>query len=346
MSLPLIPRLQRVAYTLLTYWRILIWPMTGLAPTHLVNPGRFIAFGANGLLADLAAGAILFVGVYGAYKRNPFGYAILAVNIALFPVLRILNASFDPSLYHERYLMLGLALALALLPRMVSAIELPGAKLRIVSIGSAALGLIWLGMAIMNIRVTVPLWSNNIRLWQWDLAKNPQSRTAKINLLALYNSHNDYVHAHELADRLLDDDRDCAQCMINVAVQAEHESDVARAAKALDIARIAMGTRTDLEVLRSFLLARGKLRELNQDLVQAAADYHDAIAMDPLDPRAHMAFTLLLARQGKADEARAALHETLTLWPPDVREGHRLEFERTLAAALNSTQSAPPLSRP
>ena len=344
--LSLLGRSQRVADTLLTYWRIFVWPMTDLAPTHLVDSTQFIAFSTTHLLADLIAGVILLAGIYGTYKRNPFGYAICAVNITLFPVLHILSAHFDASLYHERYLMLGLALALSLLPRMISVIELPAATSRTVGIGGAVLGLLWLSVAVMNIRVTVPLWSNNIRLWQWDLAKNPQSPMAKTNLLALYIDHNDHVHAHELADRLLAEERVCVLCLINVAALADQEEDVVRARKALELARIAMGARTETYVLRSFLLARGKMHELEHELEQAADDYHDAMDLDPLDPKAHMVFALFLASQGKVEAARAALDQALALWPPDVREGHRREFERTLAAGVKATGPVPVPSQP
>jgi len=345
-SLPLPAKLQRVAYTLLTYWRILVWPMAGLAPTHLVDSVRFTAFSAAQLLTDVAAGMIVFAGLYGTFKRNPFGYAVCAINIALFPVLRILNAHFDPSLYHERYLMLGLALAAALLPRMISAIELPmGTSRRVVNIGGAALGLLWLGVAIMNIRVTVPLWSNSIRLWQWDLTKNPQSQIAKTNLLGLYIDYHDYAHARELADRVLAEDTACILCLINVAVLAEHDGEAVRATMALNLAQTAMGSSTQLYVLRSFLLARGKLRELEHNFEQAASDYRDAIAMEPLDPKAHMAFALFLAHQGKVEEARTAGSEALALWPADVRDGHRRELERALDIAESSKRPPPPSSR-
>ncbi len=129
-------RLQTAAQALLIYWRILVWPMIGLAPTHFVDLKQFEIFSARNLGIDLAALALVVAGVYGTLKRSPFGYALLAVTVALLPVLHILPVQFDPSLYHERYLMPGLALTLALLPRMVSTIPLPSARLRPVAMTS------------------------------------------------------------------------------------------------------------------------------------------------------------------------------------------------------------------
>ena len=346
LSVALPARLQTIAYTLLTYWRILVWPMAGLAPTHIVDPTRFAIFSAVGVSLDLAVLAILLAGIYGTYKRKPFCYAILAVTIPLLPVLHIVPVQFDPSLYHERYIMLGLALALSLLPRMVSAISLPAAKLRIATIAGVAVGLIWLGMAVMNIRVTVPLWSDEIRLWQWEALENPGSHYAKINLLALYTDHHDRVRAHEIADELLAEENPCAVCMVNVAVQAMDEGDLARAKTAMEKAANAITPMMQASLLQGFVLATGRLRELEHDAVGAADAYHDAMAMDPLDPKAHMTFALFLARQGKATEARAAMDETLPLWSPDVREERRQYFERVLAAATKSAQSLPAPHQP
>jgi hypothetical protein len=339
--LPLAAQLQRVAYTLFTYWRSLIWPMTGLAPTHVVDPRQFETFSLTAAGIDLAGLTLVVAGLYGTFKRSPIGYAILAVNIALFPVLHILPAYFDPSLYHERYLMLGLALALALLPRVASGISLPAAKLRIATAGCAGVILLWLGLAIVNIRVTVPLWANGIRLWQWDLTQNPHSQIAKTNLLALYVDHGDRIHADELADKMLDEEKECSLCLINVAALAITEGDLPRAERALEAAATSIGQRTEPFVWKAFILARGRLRESEHDFVNAAGDYQDAIKLDPLDPKAHMAFALFLARQGNAAEARMALNESLPLLSPDMREVSRQFFELTLAAGTKPAQLAP-----
>jgi hypothetical protein len=102
-----------------------------------------------------------------------------------------------------------------------------------------------------------------------------------------------------------------------------------------------MGQRTEPFIWKAFILARGRLRESEHDLAKAADDYHDALEMDPLDPKSHMAFALFLARQGNATEARAAMNEALPLLPPDMREVSRQFLELTLAAATKPAQLAP-----
>jgi len=342
-------QVQTVAYTLLTYWRILVWPMTGLAPTHDVDPARFTPFSVASVSVDLAVLAMLLAGIYGTCKRNPFGYAILAVTVALLPVLHILRVQFDPSLYHERYIMLGLALALSLLPRMVDAILPPSAKLHLAAFAGGAFGLIWLSMAVVNIHATLPLWSDDTRLWQWDVLANPGSDTARNNLLANYIDHHDHVHARALADELLAREIPCAPCMINVAAAAMDEGDLTRAKTAMARAEKAMAESPNdppTSLLQSFILVTARLRELEHDTVGADDAYHDAISMGPLDPQSQTAFALFLARQGKAAQARAAMDETLQLWPPDVRARREREFEQTQAAAAKPALPQPTPHQP
>jgi len=340
-TVDLLAQMQVVAYTFLTYWRILFWPMIGLAPTHIIDATRFEAFSATNIGVDFAAIAIVLAGIFGTLRRKPLCYAILVITIALLPVLHVVPVQFDPSLYHERYVMLGLALALALLPRIGSAIALPPAKLRRAMAGAVVIGVFWLGAAVLNIRVTVPLWSNHTRLWQWELLRDPTSQAAKINLLGLYIDHHDSVHAREIADQLFADETPCALCMINVAFQALTDGDLARAKKALERAQNTLPPGGNPRNWQSFILATGRLHELEGNAVEAEDDYRNAIAIDPLDPLAHMTYALFLARQGKAVEARATMDETLPLWPPDEREGKRREFERTLAKSAVSVAPSP-----
>jgi len=343
---PLPTRLQMIAHTLMTYWRVLLWPMTGMAPTHIVEPTRFAPLSATNAGIDLAAMAILAAGIYGTWRRKPLGYAILAVSIALFPVLHIIPVDFDPSLYHERYIMLGLALASSLLPRIASAISIPPNTMRTAAVVGTAVSVLWLGLAIMNIRVTVPLWSNETRLWQWDALQNPESHYAKINLLALHLGNHDRAKAHQIADELLAEQKPCALCMMNVAVLAMEERDLDRARIALDRAQTAMSPATEPRVWEGFVLATARLRELENNVAEATEDYQDAMKMDPLDPKAPTAYASFLARQGNLAEARAVMDKALPLWSPDVREEHRQEFERTLAAAMKSMQAAPAQYQP
>jgi len=339
-------RWQTVGFVYLTYWRIIVWPMVDLGPTHEFDPGRFATFDAASAVIDLAAATIFLAGLFAAYKRKPVGYLIVAATVALLPVLHLVPVQFDPSLYHERYTMMATALVLALLPRVASTISLPAPTLRTSVIATATLGLLWLGIAVTNIRVTLPLWSDETKLWQWAAQENPASSRVKNNLLASYIKINDQVRAHALADVLLAQAHPCPECMLNVADLAIADGNLARVKTAMSKAEKAITPITPARHLQAFVLATGVMHEMEHDTDGAAEAYHDAIAMDPLDPTARISFALFLARQGKVTEARAAMDETLPLFPPDTREARREEFEQTLTAAMSAqTPLAPQKDR-
>lgn len=324
--------LQTVSYIYMTYWRILIWPMVELGPVHIVDASRFATFGAASFAIDLAAVVLPCGGIWLAWKRKPFGYLIMAVTVALLPVLHIVPVAFDYSLYHERYAMTAVAMACALLPCVVASIALPRVQLRRFAIAASAITLAWLGLAVMNIRVTLPLWSDETKLWLWVLQEHPESTAAKNHLLSTYIELNDHVHARQVADMLMADDEICPICMVNIASLAVADGDMARAAIALEKAKQTISPHSEPSLVQGFILATGQLREMKHDLQGAELAYRDAIAMEPMDPQAQMNLALLLARQGNAPEARKQAELALSLLAPDQRKAQGKFFEETLDA--------------
>lgn len=196
--------------------------------------------------------------------------------------------------------------------------------------------LAWLGLAVVNIRVTLPLWSDEIRLWTWVLRKYPQSIEAKDHLLSTYLERNDRTHARQLADILLAEKQPCTTCMINIASLAVADRDTTRAEEALVRARDSMHAGIAPRSMQAYVLATGQLLELQGDLDGAETAYRGAISLEPLDPRSQMALALLLAREGKVDEARRQAAIAVPLLAPDEREAGRSAFESTLQAPTSS----------
>lgn len=332
-------RLQTVSYTYLSYWRILLWPMRGLGPLHEVDMRQFAAVDAMSLAIDLAALAIAIGGTYLAWRRKPLGCAIVAVSVALFAVLHVVPVAFDGSLYHERYAMTALAMLCALLP-LVVAEWLPRRRSWTIIASSAIV--LWLGLALINIRVTLPLWSDETKLWQWVLQDYPASIVARDHLLSTYIETGDYRHARQLADALVAEDARCANCLINAASLAVAQGDAARASAALDKAKVLRTLSSQPRQIQGFVLATGGLRELQGDAKGAEEAYRDAIALEPFDPGAQMNLALLLARQSRVPEARAAFDKALALFAPEERSQRIVVFERTLAAAASRAPAAAP----
>src|SRR5262249_6297105 len=160
---------------------------------------------------------------------------------------------FDPSVYHERYIMSGLALTLALAPRLLAAV--PSGDLRLAAMASYGIAVLWLGMAVLNIRVTLPLWSNQTKLWQWPAAQDKDSSYAKTNLLALAIDREDKATARKLADELLADKKPCLVCMVNVAVLAMDDGDLERAKLALERAQEGLAPTIQPRLVQGFVLA-------------------------------------------------------------------------------------------
>ena len=76
--------------------------------------------------------------------------------------------------------------------------------------------------------------------------------------------------------------------MVNVAVLAMDDGDLARAKIALDRAQDLVFPKIQPYLLQSFVLATARLHELQHDTEGADEAYRDAIALGPLEPKAHM----------------------------------------------------------
>ena len=325
------PQLQTVCFTYLTYWKLLLWPMNGLAPLHIVPAEQFAALDAALLATDIGALLILSGGLYLLWNRSPFGGLIMGVSAALLPVIHIIPVVFDENLYHERYAMLAIAIACSLLPsvllELVSARTISRTAIALAAFACAA----WLMLGLMNLRVTLPLWSDDVRLWQWALLKNPGSIQAERNLLAAYIERNDLARAQPLATVLMREGRSCTDCMLNVVVLALSVGDAERASIALREAKKDMdGIPPVPAFILDYMLYSGLLSELEHDPAQAEEAYRSAIAFDSSNPRGHMALAYLLAHEGRKDEARAAAETALPLYATDERVRIKRQFEQIL----------------
>jgi tetratricopeptide (TPR) repeat protein len=330
---------QTVAYTYLAYWRILIWPMQGLGPLHVVDTRAFANLSTLSLAIDGAAAAIALVGAYFALKRRPIGILIVAFTLSLLPVLHIVPIEFDESLYHERYAMTAIAMACALLPLVLVTLPRPVPKSRIAILMAGAFASIWLGVAVANIRVTLPLWTDEAKLWLWVLRENPGSVGAMNHLLTTYIERNDRTQAREIGDVMLKEKPPCPMCMINIAHLAFADGDLARAATALNEAGRTVDRVHNKRLTQSYVLASGELHEMQGDTKSAEEAYRDAITLEPMDPDARMNLALLLARQQRTPEAQQAFAQALPLFAPDERPAAQRYFEQTLAHAA-ATPSA------
>jgi hypothetical protein len=346
MALLSFERWQTASYTYLTYWRIIVWPMVGLNPMHTYDAKQFTTAGFATGAADVAAIAILAAGFGMAWRRKSIGYLVLVVSAALLPVLRIVPIDFVPDLYHERYAMPAIAWACVLLPRILVDTIMPMPHSRAVRIGGGLVAVVWLSLAVMNIRATLPLWSEDRKLWLWAIQGNPDSEDAKSNLLSAYVRHNDLLQARPIADALMAEPHPCALCMMNAASLWISEGDSVRASAALAKAKDVMAAEGPPSMVRMYIHTTGVLREVQNDRKGAEEAYRDAITMGPRDPKVRMSLAMLLAREGRVQEAREEAETSLLLFAPSEREEARRAFDEVLTAATNAGAVTPVPPRP
>lgn len=328
-------RLQEVCFLYLHYWKTLLWPMSGMSPIHPVDVARFGAISMASVLTDAAAIGIVLTGLWLALRHSStLGCMLLAVTAALLPVLHIASVDFDASLYHERYAMTALAIVCAMLPRLRPSVPATG-KLKQLSVPLLATALLfWLVLAVINIRVMLPLWSNNVNLWRWTLVEYPNSITAKNNLLSAYIDAKDHASADRLVNRLLAEHVQCTNCMLNAARLAVAEHDPTRAATALEVVRNSRELVADKQQFHSYLLITSQMLVLQGHFEDAVQILREVIKLDPLDPYPHLQLAMALALEGKIDQAREVGESGIALLPPDERGPQRKMLDDALASAI------------
>jgi hypothetical protein len=335
-SQPLAAHLQEIAFLYVHYWQSLLWP-TSTGPIHPLDVARFLTFSAASFATDVAAAALFVTGVWLALRRaSVAGCIVLAGTACLLPVLHIATISFDSSLYHDRYAMTALATVCVLVMR----IRLP----RVIHIQStparavfATAALLWTVLASMTVRATLPLWADNIHLWQWAITEYPKSTVAIDNLIVAYMDNNDYQAARALAEKTANQGIHCPDCLLNDASSALALHDLGGADRALQQLRDYHELTWDRELFRSYLITTG-------DLLSAKGQYRDAVTvlrqateMDPLVAEPQLSLGLALAADGDADEAHRVLTSALLLLPPDQRQSRTLSIDK--AIKLNAAQA-------
>jgi hypothetical protein len=325
-------RAQKICLTYLSYWKLIVWPMSSIAPIHQVDEQLFQSFSIPSLGADMAAFGLLAAGVVAFYRRHPVGTLIMAVSFALLPVLNLIPISFTESLYHDRYAATAIALACALLPTTLKPVW---AVLRQhISTRTAAymLPAVWLAFAVLNIQITVPLWSNETKLWQWALRKDPGSVPVLEHLLSTYMASGDYRQARAIGDQLLLQKSLDGTTLINIANLAIEDGDLSQAASVLNTAKDVIARHPNVRHEARFILALGFLREKRGETAGAEEAYRDAAGLVPIDPDGPMYLALLLARQGRTAEAHEALAKALSLSAPSAQAKVRFLFQEALAS--------------
>ena len=330
-----VQRFQEVCTTYLTYWRIILWPMYELGPLHEFDSARFGIVDVTSVTLDLTALLILAGGAFLSLKRSYVGFIVVAVTLSLLPMLHLVPVAFDESLYHERYAMFAIALAMTFLPAAIYE-HLINPVARSTYFFGLGITLLWSAAAVANIRVTVPLWSNELTLWRWMQREHPESLIVKDHLLSTYIELGEYKKAAPLADQLVADDAQCPNCLLNAANLALAQNDIPRASAALERLKDSKLIVSQPRTIQGYIVANGRFLELQGRTTEAEEAYRGAVARDSLDAEARIDLALLLARDHRPTEARSEADKALNLYPEEERTSKQRMLERELDAISSS----------
>ncbi|MBS0211830.1 MAG: hypothetical protein JSR26_01445 [Proteobacteria bacterium] len=330
-------RLQTVCHVLVACWKLIVFPFAGLNPHHIVDPATLATASAASIATCAAAIAILAAGAWLTMRGRASGVLIACVTAAVFPTLHVVPIHFDESLYHDRYLLSAAAIACAIMPMML--LQAWARASAIVRRSAGALAALWLALAIVTVRTTVPLWFNDTRMWEWGLRGNPESTFVMENLMGTYLGTGDIPRARAMANDMLQNASHCPDCMMDVAKLAILQGDADTAARALDAANqhFTATPVTHARVL-AYILINGDLYKLRGEFAQAEAAYRDATTIIPTRPDAYFELAWLLAQEGGHEaEARRAFEAGAARAVPDVVASLRPRFERLLASHTSSS---------
>lgn len=238
-ALTLMGHVQMICFTYMKYWAMLFTPTAGMAPVHEYAALRFVHVTPSSILMIATSIGVVGIATYLALRRaSALACMALILTATLIPVLRIFPAAFNPNLYHDRYLVCGLAVICAMVPLLRP--RLPESlhkrvSARLIRLVAAVAALAWAASSAMTIRSTVPLWANETTLWTWAYATNRNSVYAISNLLELHLVAGRAVEARGLADRVMDERISCPNCLLNIGALALHDRDSNRATTVLRI---------------------------------------------------------------------------------------------------------------
>lgn len=312
-DLSLLGTVQKIMWTYLSYLKMLAYPWTGLNPIHSFDPGHVEVLRPSLFMASIAFAGLVCWSMLAAYRHASVPAAlVLIVTSALLPVLNIVPTGFAVSLYHERYAINALAFGCVVLPL------LPWPKPRVLPPPTRrfalwAVAALWVGMSILTIRATVPLWLDDERMWRWAVAGNPASEVAQYNTTAALIRNQKYGTANAYVDEFASTGAACARCDTLIA---NIELDRGNLQRAEDlVARIleAQATANDLDVRGEYLLAAGRLALAQERYSEASDLLRSGIGLRPGQLAAQVNLATALLNAGLEQEALSAADTALEL---------------------------------
>jgi protein O-mannosyl-transferase len=196
--------LRLIANTLGEYLTMTFYPFVGNGPVHRLQAP--IEFGRNAWLGTMGFIAYAISAILALGRRATWAVVLpCCFFTALLPVLNLIVLGIKDNYVQERFLTLPLvffamwcALTLSWL-WFVAATHARAGKLV-----AGLFAVVWLLLCLTSVRMTRPIWKDDLSLWTFAYHRQPDSHMASTNLLQAYVARDRFAEARELAERLRD----------------------------------------------------------------------------------------------------------------------------------------------
>lgn len=177
-------RVAFVGYTLLFYMRLTLWPFSSMGAIH-----PFDAASLSGWEVIIGCACVFFYCAFvmwSVLRPGKIQLVSVAFLLSLLPVMNIIPLTVGGSIGHGRFL----ALPLAIFSISMSLLLIDfwgrtfGGKEKAFRVGVLSVIPLWIGFSILNINITLPLWSNSLTLWGWMYKENPSDNLSRFNYLS------------------------------------------------------------------------------------------------------------------------------------------------------------------
>lgn len=173
--------LALIGHTLIYYARTVVAPFFNIGPIHPVDVSEFgvVQLCVGWSMLALVLAFVVWALLRGGYKS----LMLVALLVALLPVLNIVPLTIGGNIGHERFLALPLvfaALAMGLFVTQLSRLALTPMFKGVL----AGLVVFWLAASALVVNAQLPFWRSGYALWSWSYAKNPDFAFAQFSLVA------------------------------------------------------------------------------------------------------------------------------------------------------------------
>lgn len=191
---------QRVLLSLKAFWvycGILIFPFFHVSPIHhheIPIPINDV----GGWIALLLSGLTLVVLIA---TRSRLIWILPFLLLLILPALHIFQTPLQDNLVQERYLYMPLALMVVFFCWFMQRVVI--GRTKIFKSFLMLLMFFYIVISFLTVRVTVPLWKDDLTLWTWAASTSPDSKPAKANLAAAYEELGELDSAKKYANEAL-----------------------------------------------------------------------------------------------------------------------------------------------